>query len=98
MYICKECVFEVFDLESLELHIESVHRCEEQMQIETIVNISQCYSVKKCEWAPWFEPQQRRPKNIKTARHTIRRNDKLTVSNTLPVIVTTQPNTNPTTT
>ena len=41
---------------------------------------------RKCDWPPWYDAHQRRPGDIRPLRQTVRRNDKPSVCNTLPVI------------
>ena len=86
MYPCNQCSFKVKHLNELKLHIESVHRHSDNNMIRTIVNISAYPKPKKCLWPPWFETQSRRTGDIRPVRQTVKRDKKLSVCLSLPII------------
>ena len=54
--------------------------------IKTVVNITSLPKPKKSVWHSWFEPQQRRPPNLRPVRQTVRRDNILSDCISLPII------------
>ena len=54
--------------------------------IQTVVNISCTPKPKKCYWPPWVEIQYRRTSDMRPVRQTVKRDNKLPVCQSLPIV------------
>ena len=54
--------------------------------IQTVVNISSIPKPKKCYWPPWVEIQYRRTSDMRPVRQTVKRDNKLPVCQSLPIV------------
>jgi hypothetical protein len=58
----------------------------EHYEIQTVVNISSIPKPKKCYWPPWVDVQYRRTSDMRPVRQTVKRDNKLPVCQSLPIV------------
>jgi hypothetical protein len=58
----------------------------EHYEIQTVINISSIPKPKKCYWPPWVDVQYRRTSDMRPVRQTVRRDNKLPVCQSLPIV------------
>ena len=56
------------------------------MRINTVVNISSYPKPRKCDWPPWVDTQYRRTSDIPPVRQIVKRDNKLPVCQSLPIV------------